>query len=445
LTRLTKPALVVRPGFENLRITGHGLGTALQLVDSGQVQLSGLTIQGFEVGLKLGHDRYTGETYYHLVQGCNISNNEINLHVGKGASQATFTGNYFWHDDAYDRADYNIIVEASNTTFIGNSIEGRPRIAQIYDLGKDTTIIGTYSETRNFPRTPFRPFLKKRLGNNETAEGNTTVIGIKNFQLLLEGWPLIASDSARNAATARRPLSLSIGNPKFLGLFANGAFRYGLYQVRHQQQGGGISYDPDISFWNNGSLRLTRRNDNGKNSVAIASDSTFDLSPYVGQRLYLTALIKNSGDGPIRMIAYGGGNTQAKMTSEQRFRVDFGNGWRLYAVDIPVLSTSPIVLKIEQSGHTGDILHVDGLQAFVGGFDYIPAYHDVPLRGHSLPDNGTWRINDYLENTHRKIIESQQNEGDRQRYYIRGWLRISNGTGNLPGLDWVEDRAVVGG
>jgi hypothetical protein len=59
--------------------------------------------------------------------------------------------------------------------------------------------------------------------------------------------------------------------------------------------------------------------------------------------------------------------------------------------------------------------------------------------GAAMPTSGSWTKDDYVENTNRSVVGTSPN-----KYIIRGWTRITTGSGNVLNTDWFEDRALTG-
>jgi len=57
----------------------------------------------------------------------------------------------------------------------------------------------------------------------------------------------------------------------------------------------------------------------------------------------------------------------------------------------------------------------------------------------AAPTTGSFRVGDYVVNTAPALAGTTPN-----KYVIRGWLRLTTGSGNVAGTDWVEDRMMTG-
>ena len=57
----------------------------------------------------------------------------------------------------------------------------------------------------------------------------------------------------------------------------------------------------------------------------------------------------------------------------------------------------------------------------------------------SLPAQSTWKINDVAYK--RGVTESGSGGS---KYIVKGWSRITNGTGNVLNTDWLENRVLTG-
>jgi hypothetical protein len=57
----------------------------------------------------------------------------------------------------------------------------------------------------------------------------------------------------------------------------------------------------------------------------------------------------------------------------------------------------------------------------------------------AMPTTGTWAIGDFVTKSNPVVAG-----GGGSQYVITGWLRITNGTGNVLNTDWVEARVLTG-
>ena len=440
----TKGTLIQRPAFKDFRITSSdGNGLALNLIDSGQITVSNLTIYNFEVGIRIGHSASTDETYYNKIDHCSIYDNIINIDLLSGASGTTLVGNYIWHANDYALASYNIIDASSSTMMFGNAIEGRPSIAQVWSKGRDLVWIGSYTETRNTPTVDFVPTLKRTMSNANDEEGNIFVGGLKNFSLLLDGWPYAASDDSSSAASRRRPMTVIEGTPVFVDCFGNGNFDRGLYKVSQIAAGGTFPYETTTKWWSVGSIKMVKDATGTKNTITT-NTGTFDWTNYIGLRVWVGVLVKKEGTSTITAKLRGAGNTQTRTTSNLKPSVDFGDGWFLYVIDTPILSNAALIVDVEQDGANNDIIYVGGVQCFTNGFEYFPSYRPTTVLETALPSSGTWVAGDYITNSPTGVSGSGGYVTANQKYWIAGWLRITSGTGNVLDTDWVQDRRLTG-
>ena len=58
----------------------------------------------------------------------------------------------------------------------------------------------------------------------------------------------------------------------------------------------------------------------------------------------------------------------------------------------------------------------------------------------AAPTTGTWARGDYVPNSEPAELGSASS-----KYVIYGWKRLTSGSGNTLGTDWVEDRRATGG
>lgn len=68
-------------------------------------------------------------------------------------------------------------------------------------------------------------------------------------------------------------------------------------------------------------------------------------------------------------------------------------------------------------------------------------FWDVPrvVYVSEMPQSGSWNASDYAQNTAPVILGTAG-----ARYVIKGWVRITTGSGNDLNVDWVQDRALTG-
>jgi hypothetical protein len=57
----------------------------------------------------------------------------------------------------------------------------------------------------------------------------------------------------------------------------------------------------------------------------------------------------------------------------------------------------------------------------------------------SVPTTGTWAQGDYVRKSNP--VEAG---GAGNKYIIKGWTRVTSGTGNTLNTDWFEDRSLTG-
>ena len=57
----------------------------------------------------------------------------------------------------------------------------------------------------------------------------------------------------------------------------------------------------------------------------------------------------------------------------------------------------------------------------------------------SAPTTGTWAIGDYVANSAPAELGSASS-----KYVVYGWKRLTSGSTNTLGTDWVEDRRLTG-
>jgi hypothetical protein len=161
--------------------------------------------------------------------------------------------------------------------------------------------------------------------------------------------------------------------------------------------------------------------------------------------VWVGVLLKVEGTSVPKIYLRGAGNTQTKQTSADKFAVNFGDGWYLYAIDAPILSNSALICDVEQSGSDADVMYVGSVQAFIDGFEYLPVYHKTTVIRSTLPTTGTWVVGDYIYNSDNGVVNGSGGYATtNQKYTIAGWTRITNGTGNVLNTDWVQDRRLTG-
>lgn len=376
--------------FRDMLLLGAGSGTAIYANNVEKLRLDNVVIYNFNTGLFID-DIGGGEAYYHYITNCNIYDNVINLFVGTAV--ATFVGCYFWHSNLYTLASYNIILEGSQITFSGCSIEGRPSIAQIYNKLSGLVVAGGYSETRSFATVGLKPFIKQLVSNdNVTGAPLFTVTGIRNATYLFENFDIVASDALSSATAPRYPL-IGMSNPgSFIPALQNGDMRYGVYGwVRNVTENAGtVTFDAAKYLNSFGAVKLTHDGTGNPLSLNILPSSA-QTSAYVGRRFWVTALVYAENTiTDYDLVLFGAGNTQTKFSSEPV--VDFGNGWKLIAVDAPILSTAAFTCFLRVTSSTANAaLWATNIQCWVDGYDLIPFARSVdPVVDTSAPTTGTW-------------------------------------------------------
>jgi hypothetical protein len=385
--------------FSDLLLAGVGYGTAIYCDNVEKLRLDNVVIYNFSTGLYISTTG-TGEGYYQYVTNCNFYDNVINTQVSSAA--ATFSGCYFWHSNSYALATYNIVNEGAQVSFMGCSIEGRPSVAQIYNKSRGLTVIGGYSETRNLAVVGQKPLIKQLVSSdNFVGAPAFTVYGISSARYLFENFDVTASDSSGTATETRFPL---IGNKNagaFLPAITNGNMRYGIYGWNRNgtENAGTVTIDTAKFFNSYSAVKLTHDGSGSNLSLNILPTQTV-TQQYVGRRLWITALVYvEAAITSATLVLFGGGNTQTKFSSGSI--VDFGNGWKLIAVDSPVVSTAAFTCYFRVASSTvSAAAWITNIQAWVDGYDLIPSSRDIsPVYDTAAPSTGTWARGDVVLNS----------------------------------------------
>lgn len=67
------------------------------------------------------------------------------------------------------------------------------------------------------------------------------------------------------------------------------------------------------------------------------------------------------------------------------------------------------------------------------------------LSSNTCPVSGSWNAKQFVTNTRPLITQWPANHPlYGLSYIVNGWKRITDGSSNTPGLDWVEDRIIIG-
>jgi hypothetical protein len=369
--------------FKDLLLTGDYNGNqGIYASNTERFKADNVVIEGFDKGIYLGGTAAEGN--YADITNCNIHDCTTNLYLDDGIGVVNIFGGYFWSSNTFSGAKYNIYATHNGILNIyGTSIEGRCDSAQIFDATIGLTMIGSYSENRGGGT---QPFLWKKFMQGSVY--GTSIYGFGNApkSVKFENFDLIASDAVGAAYTVHSGNTFKVGDAKFLPIIKNGNLATGDIDGFIQQgtrNNGTVTYS-DTKFISHGSIKLTH-DGSGENGFYFLID-TVDIDPYVGHRVYITALIKTTETATVTMYANSAGNTVSKYGGPM---VDYGNGWKLWALDIPIVNadnTNELTTYIYQTSTTAtDTTFVTNIQAFTDGFDYIPVSRDVGTQLRLMP------------------------------------------------------------
>ena len=57
----------------------------------------------------------------------------------------------------------------------------------------------------------------------------------------------------------------------------------------------------------------------------------------------------------------------------------------------------------------------------------------------AMPTTGTWTADDYVHNTNKSELGTAGS-----KYILKGWTRLTTGSGNVLNTDWFEDHGLTG-
>ena len=157
-----------------------------------------------------------------------------------------------------------------------------------------------------------------------------------------------------------------------------------------------------------------------------------------------------SGRNAIQMVAnnralkFSGGFVDASSGTGTRCFYDGGNqACRLYLSGGSELSGA--TLESWRWSGTDSRDYVDNSTQITGGGAQartsVSFIQNIPkvIFGISMPTSGTWNRGDTVENTEPTVTGSASSQ-----YIVRGWTRITTGSGNVLNTDWVEVRTLTG-
>lgn len=336
---------------------------------------------------------YTLNTYsfYHTIINPQWENNGCNLYVEPTANAGSVSGGKLGGLIAGGGAtpgDYLANIKAAGWSFNGTCIEGEPAVACVNDEGM-TTFTGCYTESPNG-----KPFVRKDATAGDAIRGSGGFMGLAHQSasplVLFHNFDQVAETSAYANTMAD---TWAIGTPQPIPLIVDGSFRhgYGALTLAVSVTHSAFHADTEKRFNSRGSMKYIH-DGSGIATESYVSLSALDLSPYLGQRLYLTFNVYDP-NGTFSVVGVGNPNKFAW------FPVDYGNGWKLGVVDFAV--TAARVASCNFSVHqlsavAGAAAYITNIQAWVGGFPLITSERLVdPLRKYATaPQYGPWYVGD---------------------------------------------------
>jgi len=402
--------------FKDLLLTGDYNGNeGIWSVNTERLICENLTIEGFKTGIYIGG--IGGAAYYHEIRECIIRDCTTSIYLDSGSACTNIYGGHFTHTAAFSGAKYNIYINNSGLTNIfGSSIEGKVDSAQIFDASKGLSVFGAYHEMAG---DAGEVFIWKKV--NPASSYGTHIYGFGNNigSVIFENFDLTASDA--DQYTGHSGDVFEIGDPKFLPIIDNGNLKSGdvtgFTQIGSKNHGT-VTFD-NTHFRSYGSIKLTRDAgaDGDDNRFYLTLDTT-ELRPYQGARIYISALVKKTATTAVTMYAGGAGGTSTKFGGPV---VDYGNGWSLWVIDLPIIDhTSTLDCAFYQTTAVpGDITYVTNIQAFQDGIDYIPISRDVGVHFRILPvaspPTPAYEGMIYMDTDHHLYV-----------YNGTGWIQLDN-------------------
>jgi hypothetical protein len=381
----------------------------IHAVNTNKARFKNVHVRGFS-----GNGFYLGGTgYYNILEGCEGYNNYVNVYLDSIANSTQIIGGTYSHSATYF-VPYNIINKTASLFVSGASLEGNVTIAQIQDTGPGTTIVGSYVEVPGGVGT-VKPVVQRDMSATYNYYGGGQTMGLIDPQVAFTNFDQVASDVTQTINV--EPSMFDVGSPLWVDVIPNGRMSKGLYNW-FQSVGsnhGTITHDPATLWGGFGSLKLTS-NGGGDNALVGVFNN---VSNYINRRLYITAVVKTDANSQSeQFFAYGAGNTLIKISALTK--VDYGNGWKMYVVDLPILSSAPLVVQLTQtSAVNGAVAWVTAIHAYVDGYPYLPWGNNNRYTGTTYPSSGTWSLGDIFWNT------APMGTG-----YV-GWVYATNSSPNL--------------
>jgi hypothetical protein len=112
------------------------------------------------------------------------------------------------------------------------------------------------------------------------------------------------------------------------------------------------------------------------------------------------------------------------------------NTGRIKLIDIDAASDAD-EMSISQEGLAGRFFV--SFPNYASGQTTRLNFKKIMIDEPSKPSTGIYEIGDYVRNTNPSVLGSASS-----KYIIRGWTRITTGSGHVLNTDWVEDRALTG-
>jgi hypothetical protein len=377
----------------------------LKLENTQGINLENLVIAGFYTA-----NLYIGGTggggYYNTCTNVQLWDSPINLYIDgtslNSGGVTTIVGGLLCHSVAYSPApSYNAVINATGTTFVGTSIEGRATVAQVQDLSRGTRFVNVYYEKTSTPLV-LRDFTTGLAGNLQLEAAQSGVLQLSNF-------PATSNDA--DAFEQYVPISYFKGFPKHVSIFENGNFRYGLKGWGRNNAGGtygnGLIYFDQDTFGNSyGSLRYEAAGTGNGYVRAYQIVPPRAYKKYTGgtQRVYFHAICKleNASDSVFQLNAVGGGLGN-KFSQRTDLLWGASSEYRLYTIAYTLLNSSTdLYLQVDfitlTAGRKGWFY---GGWTTIGGLDYLALPAEDLFTVTAIPsatDYATWNVGDIVQN-----------------------------------------------
>jgi hypothetical protein len=315
--------------------------------------------------------------YSNRVVQCWMEDAPTKARVDAGAHIVTFDTCYFYDHTSYVGAHYGAEIHATAVEFRNCSFKDVSDTAHIYDNGC-VTVTGGYGESPTINSVPF--LLKNYLVN--TIRPGSVISGF-NWQnvtgalVKYENFDLTAGEAT---ATERKdPDRFLEGTPIAIPIFKDGSFAQAVRLQQFTVTANHATLTKNTANTFNSKSSLSMAHDGSGVAHAMNTSIGTLLAPYAGRTVYITFLLKDASNtiGPSR-VTVSNPSVQAKLI------IDYGNGWKLYAIDFAVTTAriASCVLEIQQLASSALTAYVTNLQAWLDGYPQLPAERPA--------DGGAW-------------------------------------------------------